>query len=312
LYYSSSLKKKLSETVADFDVVHLHSVFLWPTWIGARLAYRHRVPYVLTPRGMLVKSLVRRKSRWIKTLWLTLIEKRNLRRANLLHFTSELEKEEYLLYPMPPNHSCVVPNGVDAASPESEGKIVSADIEAATSEPYILFLGRLNWKKGLDRLISAFSAVGGYRLVIAGNDEEGYLEILDKLISQHNLHDRITVIPRLVDGRDKEYLFKNSTLFVLPSYNENFGNTVVEAMSFGIPVLVTSEVGAAEIVKLADAGKVVSAENLNGQLKKLLDPVHSGMLKAMGQQGKKFAQENIAWDAVALRIMAEYQHIIEA
>ena len=81
LYWSPPMGRALMQTVAGFDAVHLHAVYLWPTWAGARAAKAHQVPYVISPRGMLVPELMRRKSRWLKAAWVALIERGNLEGA---------------------------------------------------------------------------------------------------------------------------------------------------------------------------------------------------------------------------------------
>ena len=77
LYFSKSMKIFLKKVVSDFDMVHLHTVFLWPTMVAARIAQKNRIPYVVTPRGMLVKDLVQKKNKFVKTLWIKLFEKKN-------------------------------------------------------------------------------------------------------------------------------------------------------------------------------------------------------------------------------------------
>src|SRR5262245_3304746 len=89
LYYSTDLKRQLRSMAGDFDIVHLHSVFLFPTWAGARAAMRASVPYVLSPRGMLVRDLITRRSTLTKHTWIRLIESGNLLRAARIHLTSE-------------------------------------------------------------------------------------------------------------------------------------------------------------------------------------------------------------------------------
>jgi hypothetical protein len=80
--------RALSAQVRSVDLVHLHSIFLWPTWAAARVARAAGVPYILAPRGMLIPELIRRKSRWAKTAWITLNERRNLAAAAAIHATS--------------------------------------------------------------------------------------------------------------------------------------------------------------------------------------------------------------------------------
>ncbi|HEY4573758.1 MAG TPA: glycosyltransferase, partial [Thermoanaerobaculia bacterium] len=94
LYWAPGLAAAARAEVASFDAVHLHSVFLWPTSAAARAAERADVPYVLSPRGMLVPELIDARGRWRKLAWLALAERRTIERAAVLHATSALEAEE--------------------------------------------------------------------------------------------------------------------------------------------------------------------------------------------------------------------------
>ena len=94
LYWSPALGRALHQEIGKFDIVHLHSVFLWPTWAAARAARNAGIPYVLSPRGMLVKDLIARRSRLAKSAWIRLIERSNVEQAAALHLTSQLEGTE--------------------------------------------------------------------------------------------------------------------------------------------------------------------------------------------------------------------------
>jgi glycosyltransferase involved in cell wall biosynthesis len=142
--------RALDSEIAGFGVVHLHSVFLWPTWAAARSASGARVPYVISPRGMLVKQLIERRR-------IELVEKTNLKRAQAINVTSELEAQKLkrVAWELPP--ITTIPNGVDQIKNCGESK-PSADVQEITAEqPLILFLGRISWKKGLDRLLHTFA-----------------------------------------------------------------------------------------------------------------------------------------------------------
>ena len=192
------LKKRISE----FDLVHLHSVFLWPTWVAARIAWAHGVPYVHAPRVMLVKDLVRRKSRWLKLSWITLIERRNLERAAALHLTTQQEYEELQAFRFRLSRVYEIPNGLELGEPT-----VSQDkADENMAEPFALFLGRVNWEKGLDRLVRAWGQVPEIRLVIAGNDEEGYTEKLQSLSKEFGVLDRIEFIGPVNDSQKQQLL----------------------------------------------------------------------------------------------------------
>jgi glycosyltransferase involved in cell wall biosynthesis len=92
LYWSPPMARMLASEIGSFDLVHLHSVFLWPTWAAARAARRRGIPYALSPRGMLVKDLLRARSRYAKTAWIALIERANLAHAAGIHVTSPVER----------------------------------------------------------------------------------------------------------------------------------------------------------------------------------------------------------------------------
>jgi len=306
LYWSPPMLDALWREIENFDRVHLHSVFLWPTWAAARAARAAGVPYVLSPRGMLVQDLIRRKSRWLKTAWIALIERRNLERAAAIHVTSTTEADELrpFGFRLPP--VIVVPNGIEPLA-SVVGQPVSTEVQAIVArQPLILFLSRIHWKKGLDRLMPALAEAPVGHLAIVGNDEEGYLPELQRLAAMHGVAERITFLPRSVSGADKEALFAAAKLFVLPSYSENFGNVVLEAMARGCPVVVTPEVGAAEVVRASGGGVVVEgdprplAQAMQGVL---ADPRR----RVIGQQGQRHVLVHFTWSSIAERMEVLYR-----
>lgn len=309
LYWSPPMWRALKKSVATFDVVHLHSVFLWPTWAAARIAHRLKVPYVIAPRGMLVKDLIRRKSRAIKSAWICLIEKRNIERSALMHFTAEIESREFQQFQFKFTRECIVPNGVDFTNTTVIGSVAYDTRHAIEDGPYILFLGRLNWKKGLDRLIAAMRHIEGHRLIIAGNDEEGYLDTICALLLEHRVTDRVTLLPRFIGAEDKAALYQNASLFALTSYSENFGNTVTEAMAFGCPVVVTREVGAADVVKSSGCGAVTDEDQLAATLKSVLDD--PAKLREQGLAGKAWVEGHLSWESVAQAMTAQYCQLVK-
>lgn len=310
LYYSPAMARALHEQCGSFDAVHLHSVFLWPTWAAARAASRAGAPYLLSPRGMLVKDLIARKSARLKRAWISLIERRNLEHASGIHVTSEAEAIELKQFGFALPAIFQVPNGVTPDSgqnaagelPDDLGKIL------AGGKPVVLCLGRINWKKGLDRLIPAMARVPEAVLLVVGNDEEEHTAALRELARREGVLDRV-VFAGPVFGRAKATLYRRATLLALASYSENFGNVVLEAMAEGCPVLVTPEVGAAPIVEELGGGLVVqgSPQSLGEGLKKLLgDPA---LRTAMGKRASEMVRTNYSWDAVAGRMIDVYENI---
>jgi glycosyltransferase involved in cell wall biosynthesis len=286
LYYSPGMRKAL-RAVSEFDVVHLHSVFLWPTYAAARAAERARVPYVVSPRGMLVPELIDRKSRSVKRAWIRLFENRTFWRSSLVHFTSQQEERDAKRTEVPIPRAAIIPNGVELPPDR-----------ATNRGDELLFLGRINWKKGLDRLIGAMRLLPEARLTIAGNDEENYRHSLPHL-------ENVRFVGP-VSGEAKDELLRGAAALVLPSYSENFGNVVLEAMAVATPVVVTPEVGLAAEVERSGAGVVTSNDPpaLAAALRALLsDPAKR---EAMGRAGRAAVEARYSWERVAAQMEKAY------
>ncbi|MFC1630632.1 glycosyltransferase [Pseudomonadota bacterium] len=297
LYFSPGMKDALISRIDEFDVVHLHSVFLWPTFSTARIAHAVSVPYVLSPRGMLVRELVKRKSRWLKTAWLRIIEKKTIAQAARLHVTSENELAELSCFSFDLPAVVNIGNGVELPDKWEKADLSGDVADVIGTGQYVLYLGRLNWKKGLDRLLFSWAKVTGWQLVIAGNDEENYLPDLKRIAAEVDVLDRVTFLSRSISGDDKEALLQSASTLVLPSYSENFGNVVPEAMVRGVPVIVTEEVGAKEIVKKSGGGVVTSEDLLSSKITALLDDEETR--NHMGEKGKEWIRGSLTWDKVA-------------
>ena len=295
LAWAPTLAYRLRSSVAQFDVVHLHSVFLWPTWAAARAARRANVPYFVAPRGMLVRDLIHRKNRWVKSAWIALIERVTLAKAAGIHVTAEIEGAELQAMGLSLPEVVWIPNGVEWPSqhvPLHEGPF------ARLPRRYALFLSRLSWKKGLDRLITAWQWVPDIPLVIAGNDDEGYRPKLEALVSALGLAHRILFVGPASDAH-KWALYEHAELFVLPSYSENFGNVVAEAMAMQCPVVVTPEVGIASMVSAAGAGLVTDGapEQLAAAVRQVLSD--AGRRGEFGRRGREAALTQLSWSGVA-------------
>lgn len=307
IYWAPTLANHLRRHVDDFNIVHLHSVFLWPTWAAARAASWAKIPYLISPRGMLVKDLIEHRSRCIKLAWIQLIEKRNLREAAAIHVTSMLEKEELQRFAWEMPQIYMIPNGITKIESFADNHI-SADVKAIMSpEPLVLFLGRISWKKGLDLLLNAFARTTIGRLAIIGPDDEGLSPRLREMARDLRIVDRVQILPRMVLGADKEFVFNLAKIFVLPSHSENFGNSVLEAMQRGVPVVVTPGVGAADIVSNSKGGLVEqrTPEAFGAAICRLL--AEPGLAASMGAAGRYFVSKNYSWDGIAPTVLQLYE-----
>lgn len=306
MFYAPDMVEELKRQMVGFDLVHTHSVFLWPTYVAAKLARKNHVPYVLAPRGMLDHDLIKKKSRLAKMAAICFYERKNIEQAALIHVTSELEGRELgkLNFKLP-TVTCI-PNGINI---EQHNFDFEAERSHSPGEPYVLFLSRINWKKGIERLIRAWKDVPGAKLVIAGNDESDYVVEL-KLLAKEEGVESLVEFTGPVKGEKKWSLLKNASVFVLPSYSENFGIVVLEAMAVGRPVVVTPQVGLAAIVNETGCGLVVEGtpKDIAAAVNKLLESPE--LRYKMGDLGREAAREKFNWESIAINMIKAYEKIV--
>ena len=301
LYYSPQLAAALKRHMMDFDILHLHSTFLYPTMTAARCAEKMRVPYVISPRGMLVKDLVRKRSFFFKHAWISIFERHTVERASAVHVTSVLESEEIrkFHFEMPPIHT--IANGID---------IPNMNVSIPREVNSVLFLGRIDWKKGIDRLISALPLVEGAQLTVAGNDETGYTPKLMKLCRKLGIEDRVQFVGP-VTGANKWRFYRKASVFVLPSLSENLANTVLEAMAMECPVVVTPQVGLADTVNRHGTGVVCPGEPgaLADAIRNILNDTDAARL--MGKRGRQLIEDAYGWKDIAAAMEQMYAEIVD-
>jgi glycosyltransferase involved in cell wall biosynthesis len=261
---------------------------------------------------MLVEDLIARKSARLKRAWISMVERRNLEHASGIHVTSEIEATELKQFGFALPVVFQVPNGVTPETGQDAADELPSDLGEvlAGGKPVVLYLGRINWKKGLDRLIPAMVWVPEAVLLVVGNDEEGHAAALRELAKREGVLERI-VFAGPVFGRAKAALYRRAALLALASYSENFGNVVLEAMAEGCPVVVTPEVGVAPIVEELGGGLVAqgSPQSLGEALRKLLgDPA---LRAVMGARASEMVRTKYSWDAVAGRMIEAYRQIVE-
>jgi len=308
LYWAPAMGRALRQQIGTFDVLHTHAIYLWPMWAAARAARAAGVPQILAPRGMLEKDLIERKSALWKAVLIGFKERRNLEAAAAIHVTSHREAEQARTFGFNLPPLIEIPNGVDLDrhEPVSPSPAVRALIDGP---PFALFLGRINWKKGLDRLVIALVHAPAVRVIVAGNDEEGHREQLVALAQRWGVADRLEFAGS-VAGADKAALLNAARVLVLPSYSENFGNVIVEAWAAGCPVVVTPEVGLADYIRDAGGGWVVEGNPsaIGWRLASVCaDPDLSARVGAIGLT---LVERRFTWPAVALEMEAAYRRVI--
>jgi glycosyltransferase involved in cell wall biosynthesis len=221
------------------SIVHMHGLWQRPYLAAARQCRAQGVPYVVSPHGMLEPWALRHKG-WKKWPYFHLVEKRLLAGAGVVLATAEQEAER-LRARLPNQRVEPIPLGLTGDA-EPEYHAARARLGWLEGEKVLLFLSRLHVKKGLELLLEALEQLptrAGLRLVVVGQGEAGYVEGLQKRASGRAAH-----LPKIdwvgpVWGEGRWAYFQGADLFCLPSYSENFGLAVLEALQVGTPVLTT-------------------------------------------------------------------------
>ncbi|SRR5581483_562207 len=300
----------LARHIPDYDIVHIHSLYLFHGLIAGHLCRRAGVPYVIRPHGTL-DEYHRRHHRLRKRVYDWLIESRNISGAAALHYTSKAEQHDAVAAGVR-NRGFVVGLGVDVSEYLSglDQGLFRASKPELQQKRLIVFLGRVTPKKGLDLLIPAFAevsqAVPDVHLVLAGPDDEGYAAVVRDLIAKYGVGEQVTWAG-LVTGKLKVALLSDADAWVLPSYDENFAVAAVEAMAAGAPIVITDRVGIHEQVSRAQAGLVVEptvAAVRDGLLALLQD---ENERRAMGERARRLALTEFSWDTIAAALLREYQ-----
>jgi glycosyltransferase involved in cell wall biosynthesis len=262
---------------------------------------------------MLVKDLIERKSRWAKRAWISTVERRNLTYAAAIHVTSETERIELQRFGFRLPEIFEVPNGVSLRSTESGAGDLPPEAEGVLGRdgPVVLYLGRINWKKGLDRLIPAMAALPEATLLIVGNDEENHSAQLAAQAEREGVANRV-VFCGPVYGPAKFDLLRRATVLALPSYSENFGTVVLEAMSQGCPVVVTPEVGSASVVREVCGGLVVPGDPaaLGPALARVIRD--TDFRSVCGRNGQAAMRSRYSWDSTAGKMLEMYRTVVQS
>lgn len=293
--YSRPFATWLSANVREFDVVHVHAVFNHACVAAAAACRDKGVPYVVRPLGTLDPWSMKQKPVRKRIFW-TLMGKPMLERSAAVHYTAAAEKEATEKY-LGLNHGRVISLGVQVHGSPS-------GFAEHPPHPYVLSLSRLDPKKGLESLIDAFKfrESDSWRLVIAGDGPHEYVSLLKQ---RARGFDRI-VFTGWVEGERKEELLRGASLFGLPSYQENFGLSALEAMAHGVPVLVTPEVNLAREIEAAKAGWVLARGQFEQGLDGLL--VDEADRRTRGKAAYEFAKQ-YSWERAATELIKLYEEV---
>ncbi len=294
--WNPAVKRYCRVWLPKFDIVHIFGLYDLLGPAVATACRKRAIPYVVEPIGMFIPIV---RNLWLKRMYHRLWGGKLLQGVSHVVATSEQEIQELVAGGIPRTKVLMRRNGVELPESWPEGGMFRKALGISKDTRLVLFLGRLSVKKSPDLLLRSFAEVvkrfAGMplRLVFAGPDEGGVKSQLEQLASHLGVRASVQIIGP-VFGQHKWAAYRDADVFVLPSQNENFGNTAAEAIAAGTPVIVTEQCGIAPLLANA-AGLVVghSAGELVEALARILsDEELRGQLKG----GCAKVTSNLGWD----------------
>lgn len=308
--FSWSLTSWLFNNISAYDLVHTHGLFTYPVLSAYWVCQINKIPYVVTPRGMLEPWALAYKTRKKKP-YFYLLEQPALQKASTIHLLASSEAENVKKLNLKPPF-VLIPNGIrkqdfeSASSPE----IFYQYYPHLRHKKLIIFLGRIDPKKGLDLLAPAFAKAHRLftdtHLVIAGPDNIGFMPIAQQYFQKAGCDDAVT-FTGILTGEMKYSALVASSIYVAPSYSEGFSMSVLEGMASGLPCVITTGCNFPESSNVAKIVDIDCQAISDALIDLLANPEEA---RNMGQKAQKFILENYTWDKIAVQMIEIYSKII--
>ncbi len=310
--FSLDLLGWLKSHAQEFDLAHIHALFSPISSVAALICRQQKLPYILRPLGTLDPADLSKKKQ-LKKLYAAILERHNLAGAAAVHFTSEQEAKISLRFGIS-TRDLVIPLGVIPLPINKEMEEVGILLDIPKDIPLVLFMSRIDPKKGLNLLIPALEKllVSGqnFHFVLAGTNPQDpdYEQEIKSQIQNSPLRSH-TTITGFVTGELKASLLQAAHLFVLPSYYENFGIAVAEAMVAGIPVVISDQVHICEQIRESESGWVCATDiqALTESLQAALQNPQERQRRGLNAQN--CALQNYSWQAIAQQTIMAYEQI---
>lgn len=286
------------------DIVHINGIWNPQNAVFQKTAQELGIKVVLAPHGMLEPYILNRNP-WKKKLALFLYQHKAIQQADYIHATaeSELKQIQKLGYDQ---EAFIVPNGIDLSEIKSKMHYGSSG-----NTLKLLFLSRVHPKKGIEFLIDSIDNLLEHKLIlkIAGPGEKSYIDSLKNKIKTKGLQNIIEFVGP-VFGDKKWELYKESDLFILPTYSENFGIVIAEALATGLPVITTTGTPWEELHSYQCGWWIdLSVNNLTNVLQEAMN-TSTEELQQMGLRGKALIKSNYSIENVAISLKNVYQQIL--
>jgi glycosyltransferase involved in cell wall biosynthesis len=307
--YFPSLKKVISQKIHEFDLIHIHTPFCYPTWKLSQAGKKQKIPIFYHQHGVFAPNYLRFRG-LKKRIYISLVEKNIMNNAAFLIALSEAEEKSYR--DLGVTTPCrIVPNGVDVnlfyQNTDAELR-VNEEFVIANNDIVILFLARLHTIKGVDFLLDVFLKIfrsnQNLKLILAGPDQHNILEQLKNKIALAGAGNNVCV-PGMVTGELKCKLLARADLFCLPSLAEGFSIAVLEAMASATPVLITPECNFPDVEK-EGAGWIVERKQDQWVEKISVLIKNRSELSFAGMNAYNLVKKHYSWDMVVKKMEEVY------
>ena len=301
-------RKEIAKYLEDerFELIQIQSMWDLPYHKVMVEACRLGIPYIVTPRGMLEPWSLSQK-KWKKKLAWWLYQRNDVQKSACVFTTAKMEAEHVSNLGIT-TCKAVIPNGI-----ETDAYPCKTSVEGVKKQ--VLFLSRVHVKKGIELLFEAWKRIHSdyvdWQLLVIGNGEAEYIHSLENRVESLVLKDSIKILPP-VFGEAKIKVYQESALFCLPSFSENFGMVIAEAMSCGTPVITTTNCPW-EILNETNTGWCIdlSVDNLERALREAME-MDANALYDMGQRASKFIFDNFDYRSVTRKTLRLYEWLLNS
>ncbi|MFK8184209.1 MAG: glycosyltransferase [Phormidesmis sp.] len=311
--FSPAITRWLWQSVHHYDVLDTHYLFSYAPACANFIARHQQVPYTMRTMGQLSQWALE-QSKLKKQLYSTFVERRLLGHAAAIHCTTPDEANDVQKFGIQ-TPTATVPLGVDVPSTLPNAKqYLRRQYSLPDNTFVIVFLSRLHCKKRPELLIQSLSRLvkneTPVHLLLAGTGDPDYVKELTVLVDSLNLNKYVT-FTGFVQGKEKDLLLQGSSVFVLPSFSENFGVAIAEALAAGLPVITTPGVQISPEISAANAGLIVEGteDELVRSIEILIDS--TSLRHMLGENGRKLAKERYSWQVIAHQLASVYTTVIK-
>lgn len=299
-------RKEIAKYLAEekFELIQIQSMWEWPYHKVMAEARKQGIPYIITPRGMLEPWSLSQK-KWKKKLAWWLYQRNDVQKSACVFTTAKMEADHVVELGIT-TCKAIIPNGI-----ETDGYPCKSSVGHVKKQ--VLFLSRIHVKKGIELLFEAWKRIHtdyqDWQLLVIGNGETEYIHSLENRVESLGLKDSIKILSP-VFGEAKIKVYQESALFCLPSFSENFGMVIAEAMSCGTPVITTTNCPW-EILNETNTGWCIdlSVDNLEHALREAMW-MDANALYDMGQKASKLIFDNFDYRSITRKTLRLYEWLL--